>query len=221
MQVQINGKPSFAHLRIQLAPGEAVIGESDSMASMSPQVDLKATILGGFFKGLLRKYLGGESLFVNRFVNTGSSDSELVLTSPTPGDIIELDLSEGQEIYLQPGAFLACTPEVKLQLAFAGLVSFIAKEGLFKLRAKGPGKIWFSAYGALIEKELHGESIVDTAHLVAYAPGIKLKLQLAGGLISSFTSGEGLVTRLEGQGTYYIQSRSLSGLAGWINPKLY
>lgn len=221
MQVEISGKPSFAHLRVQLSPGEKIIGESDSMASMSSDIDLKATILGGFFKGLLRKYLGGESLFVNEFVNTASHPADLVLTSPTPGDVIALQLQEGEEIFLQPGAFLACTSGLKLSLAFAGIVSFIAKEGLFKLKVTGPGTVWISAYGAIVEKDLNVESIVDTAHLVAYAPGIKLKLQLAGGLISSFTSGEGLVTRLEGNGKYYIQTRSLSGLAGWINPKLY
>lgn len=221
MQVEIQGKPSFAHLRVKLTPNEKIIGESGSMASMSSAIDLKAVILGGFFKGLLRKFLGGESLFVNEFVNTSSKDEEVVLTAPTPGDVVEITLRDGQEIYLQPGAFMACSANMQLSLSFAGFVSFIAREGLFKLRASGPGKIWISSYGAIVKKELVGDTIVDTSHLVGYTPGVKLKLQLSGGLISSFTSGEGLVTRLEGNGTYYIQTRSLSGLAGWINPKLY
>ena len=87
--------------------------------------------------------------------------------------------------------------------------------------AKGPGQIWFGSYGGLVEKEIDGEYIVDTSHLVAYEPQIKLKLQLAGGLFSSFFGGEGLVTRVEGKGKIWIQTRSLSGLAGWINPRLY
>jgi uncharacterized protein (AIM24 family) len=60
---------------------------------------------------------------------------------------------------------------------------------------------------------------VDTAHLVAWEPQMKLKLQLAGGLFSSVFSGEGLVTRIEGTGKIIVQSRSLSGLGSWLNPK--
>jgi len=48
-----------------------------------------------------------------------------------------------------------------------------------------------------------------------------LRLQLAGGIFSSFFGGEGFVTRLEGKGRVVLQSRSLSGLASWINPKLW
>ena len=104
-------------------------------------------------------------------------------------------------------------------MRWAGLVSFIAREGLFKLTVSGNGQVWYGAYGALIEKQVDGEYIVDTSHLVAYEPGIKLKLQLAGGLFSSFFSGEGLVTRVCGNGKIIVQSRSISGLTAWLNPK--
>ena len=68
--------------------------------------------------------------------------------------------------------------------------------------------------------EVDGEFIVDTSHLVAYDPTIKLKLQLAAGLFSSFFSGEGLVTRVQGKGRVVIQTRSISGISSWVNPKL-
>ena len=105
-------------------------------------------------------------------------------------------------------------------LATAGFVSGISREGFFKLEAHGPGTIWFGAYGGLVGKEIDGEYIVDTSHLVAYEPQLKLKLQMAGGIFSSFFSGEGLVTRVEGNGKIWIQTRSIGGLAGWLNPKI-
>ncbi|MCH2155348.1 MAG: AIM24 family protein [Opitutales bacterium] len=80
--------------------------------------------------------------------------------------------------------------------------------------------LWFGAYGGIVEKELDGEYIVDTAHLVAYDESVKIRLQWAGGLLSSIFGGEGLVTRLEGKGRIWIQTRSLSGLVGWLNPKI-
>ena len=44
---------------------------------------------------------------------------------------------------------------------------------------------------------------------------------MAGGIFSSFFSGEGLVTRIKGPGRIYMQSRSTSGLTGWINSHLW
>ncbi|WP_221797159.1 TIGR00266 family protein [Oceanobacter mangrovi] len=218
MKVTIEGGHAFSHLQVELEPGESIITESDAMSSMDADIDLNARFNGGLFKGLLRKYLGGESLFVSDFQNNTDGKRGLYLVQPTPGEIRSVTVDE-QGIFLQPGAFLACTSGVKLGLKWAGLVSFIAREGLFKLHAYGDGELWYGAYGALLEKQIDGEYIVDTAHLVAYPPGIKLKLQLAGGLFSSLFSGEGLVTRVEGQGKVVIQTRSLSGLGSWINPK--
>lgn len=218
MKAEIKGDRVFSYIDIELGPGEAVITESDAMSSMDADIDLTAVFNGGFIRGLLRKYLGGETLFVSRFKNNTKRGRRLILTQPTPGEICCVELKNGV-INLQPGAFLACTEGIALGLCWAGLVSFIAREGLFKMQATGSGKVWYGAYGALLEKEIDGEYIVDTSHLVAYEPGIKLNLQMAGGIFSSFFGGEGLVTRVNGKGKIVIQTRSLSGLAAWLNPK--
>jgi uncharacterized protein (AIM24 family) len=55
---------------------------------------------------------------------------------------------------------------------------------------------------------------------VAYPPGFSIKTQLSGNLISSFTSGEGIVMRLKGKGKIIIQTRSIGGLTKWINRNL-
>lgn len=221
MQTRIEGRPAFAFLQLTLEPGEAIVAESDAMASMSAELDMRTRLNGGFLRGLARRYLGGESLFINRFSNATQQPRTLTLVQPTPGDILCQELAAGDTLYLQPGAFLAADESVTLGLKWAGFVSWIAKEGLFKMAVTGPGRVWYGAYGALLERALDGEVIVDTSHLVAYEPGVKLRLQLAGGIFSSIFGGEGLVTRLSGKGRYVIQTRSLSGLSGWINPKLW
>ncbi len=220
MDSVINGGPAFAHIRVNLAPGDSIIAESDAMSSMDSDIDMKAKFNGGFFPGLGKKFFGGESLFVNEFTNNTREEKELSLVQATPGDIRSIELQERQELYLQPGAYLASTSGVNLGVGWAGIKSFLAKEGLFRLKVSGPGTVFYGAYGALVEKEIDGEYIVDSSHLVAYDPSLKLNLQLAGGLISSLTSGEGLVSRLEGQGKIVLQSRSISGLASWVNSKL-
>ena len=218
MKVEIKGQPAFSYLEAMLEPGESVVAESDAMSSMSTGLAMKTRLNGGLIGGLLRKYLGGESLFINEFSNPGADPMALHLVQGYPGDIrcVRLD---GDSLYLQPGAFIAAEPGVKLKLKWAGLASFIGKEGLFRLEVTGQGQCWYGAYGALIERELDGETIVDTAHLVAYEPGITLKARLPGGILASIFGGEGLVTQLSGKGRYVIQTRSIASLASWLNPK--
>lgn len=219
MEAVINGAPAFAHIRIDLAPGESLIAESDAMASMDADLDLQATPNGGWLGAPIRKFLGGESFFVNRFHNATQRSRRLTIVQKTPGDIRRIELN-GNSICLQRGAFLCCTPGVTIGIRYAGLGAFVAREGLFKLIAGGTGSLWYGAYGGLVERRVEGEYIVDSSHLVAWEPHMKLRIQMAGGLISSITSGEGLVTRVEGSGTIVLQTRSLPGLVGWLNPKL-
>lgn len=220
MDAVIKGSAAFAYIELDLQPNESIIAESDAMASMDADLEVKAKPNGGWATAPVRKFLGGESFFINEFSNPTSNKRRLTLVQPTPGDIRRIDL-RGNSICLQRGAFIACTPEVKLGVKYAGIGAFIAREGLFKLILSGNGSVWYGAYGGLVDRRVEGEYIVDTSHLVAWEPHMKLKVQMAGGLISSLTSGEGLVTRVEGSGNVVLQSRSMSGLVGWLNPKLY
>jgi uncharacterized protein (TIGR00266 family) len=219
MRTSIEGSPTFAHLHVDLEPGESIISESDAMASMSADLDLKARFNGGFFSGLMKKFLGGESLFINEFKNNTDGTRRVTLVQNTPGDMGVIELN-GNSMCLQPGAYVASTPGVKLGLKWAGFASFIGREGLFKLIVSGTGTVWYGAYGSLLERPVDGEFIVDTSHLVIYEPQLKLKIQMAGGIFSSFLGGEGLVTRVNGKGNVVIQTRSLEGLKSWLNPRL-
>ena len=98
------------------------------MASMSTGAAIKTKLNGGFFKDMLRKLFGGETMFINEFtVEDGQDKAELVLTQGTPGDIIAVGLKDSA-LFLQPGAFIACEPGVKFQLKWAGLRSgFLVK----------------------------------------------------------------------------------------------
>jgi uncharacterized protein (TIGR00266 family) len=220
VQATIHGSPSFAYLDVELAPGESIVTESDAMASMAADLDLEAKFNGGFFTGLARKFLGGESLFVSVFTNRTTAPKRITLAQATPGDLREVRLSGGA-IGMQPGAYVASTPGIEVSLQYAGLRSLIAREGLFRLLVSGTGTVWYGAYGGLLEREVNGEYLVDTAHLVSYDPSLRLRLQLAGGLLSSLFGGEGLVMRIEGKGKIVIQTRSLSGLVRWLNPKIF
>jgi uncharacterized protein (TIGR00266 family) len=217
MEIQIRNRPSFANLLVRLVRGDRIVAESDAMASMSGAIRVTTRWSGGFLRALLRKLFGGESMFVNEFQTETQGD--LVLTQPMPGDIECFDL-RGGSLFLQAGAFLACDPGVQLGLSYAGIRSLIAREGLFRLRVSGQGRVWFGGYGGIIAKEVEAEYIVDSGHLLAYEPTVSLHLGLAGGLVSSVLGGEGIVMRMRGPGRIYLQSRSIEGLAAWVNHHL-
>ena len=63
MQTSIEGGSAFAYINVDLEPGETVVAESDAMSSMSSDLSMDAKFNGGFFSGLAKAYLGGESLF--------------------------------------------------------------------------------------------------------------------------------------------------------------
>jgi uncharacterized protein (TIGR00266 family) len=220
MQAELRYRPSFAAIFISLAPGESVIAVSGAMASMSSHLRARVRFFGGFLRALARRLFGGESLFMNQFFCAKDGrPGELVLSQPTPGDIQQVDL-DGGSLFVQPGAFLACGPDVRVGLGWAGLASFFGGQGLFRLHLSGRGPVWLGAYGSIVERRVDGAYLVDTGHLLAYEPTLSLGVRLAGGLFSSFFGGEGLVSRVGGRGTLYLQSRSVADLTAWTNAHL-
>ena len=219
MKYAVRYRPAFAAIFVTLQPGESITAEAGAMVSMDGKLSMTTEFSGGLFPALLRKLFGGESLFVNVFKNNTQQPLELVLNQSVIGDIGVINLSEGP-ICFQPGAYIAHTPGARMSVRWAGFASWLAGEGLFKLQLSGKGRVFFGAYGGLTEKQISGEFVVDNSHLVAYQPEIKMSIKLAGGLLGSITSGEGLVNRLSGQGTIYLQSRSINGLVGFLRPKV-
>lgn len=220
MEVEHHGGKSFSYLKIALAPGESINAESDAMASMDTGIDLRAHFNGGFFTALLLKFFGKESFFKNSYHNEIDRIQEIFLTQKVPGEITSTQLA-GDRLYLQAGAYIASTSGIKMNLAWAGFSSWLAGEGLLRLRLHGAGTVWYGAYGAVEEREIDGEYIVDSGHLLSYDETITLKAKLSGGIFSSFFSGEGIVLRLKGKGKIKLQTRSIGGVAGWLNPKFW
>ena len=219
MDYEIKYQPAFSTIFVTLEPGDTIVAEAGAMASMDSQISIETKLSGGLFPALAKKFFGGESLFINVFTNKTSQNLNLVLTQPVVGDIAEIEV-QGKEVFLQPGAYIASTSGIKMGLRWAGFASWLSGEGLFKLCMNGRGRVFFGAYGGITKKAINGEFVVDTGHLVAYEPGIKMSVQFSNGIIGSLTSGEGLVNRLSGRGNIYLQSRSIGGLVGFLRTKI-
>jgi len=220
MNIVEQGSAAFQILKCDLLPNETIIVEPGAMASQDVGIVPDTVMNGSFFKALILKFLGGESFFINHYRNQSSKVQSMYISQTTPGDIQVLNLNN-EEIFLESGSFVARTSGVRTEVKWAGFASLIAGEGLFKLAFSGVGQVWYGCYGAVVEKEIVGDYIVDSGHLLLWPSTVKLELKLAGGLISSFLSKEGFVLKLSGHGKIKLQTRSVGGIAQWLNARFW
>ena len=216
MRFEIENRPVFTTLKINLNRGESVKAEAGAMVSMSPTIQLQAKSSGKGIFGAIKSVAGGESLFASLFT-AENGNGELILAPTTPGDIIQFHIS-GNTIMAQSGAYLAGSPDLELstQGSFKAMVS---GEGLFLQKISGTGEVFLNSYGAVYERTLaHGEQyIVDSGHIVAFEESARYTIKKAAkGLFSTLASGEGLVCNFTGPGKIWIQSRNLSGFAALL-----
>jgi uncharacterized protein (TIGR00266 family) len=217
MKHEIFGNPDYGQLTVDLAPGDTFISEGGAMAWMSDRMELQSRMMGGLVKSVIRKFAGGESAFLVQYSHPTSGS--VTFSPAVPGAVMHRQL-HGDSLILTKGSFLGCTPGINLDVKFGGLKSLFSGEGAFQIVCSGTGDLFFNAYGAVLEKEINGSFTVDTSHVVAWEPTLDYKVGGMGGLKSTLFSGEGLVLNFSGTGKIYLQTRTLSGLSGWLSPYL-
>lgn len=211
---ELAGNPDFGHLKVQLEPGERILVESGAMAHMTLGLDVKSRLMGGFMRAMMRKMFAGESLLVGEY--SGPKGGQITLSPSMPGMVLHRTMNGSNPLYLQGGSFLAGTPGLELTTRFGGLRALFSGEGLFFLHVDGAGELYYTAHGAIIEKEIDGIFVVDTGHVVGWEPGLTWKIRGMGNLFSTFFSGEGLVIEFTGRGKLLLQSRSFGGFTSWL-----
>jgi uncharacterized protein (TIGR00266 family) len=226
MNHHIEHGPSFAWLKVALGSGDEIQAEAGAMVSRDPHVEMATHLNAGrragvfrmfvaFLVALARKFLGGETMFVNRF--RASTPGEVILAPALSGHIIHKQLTPASKLFVQTGSYLASTGDVDTRVRFTGLRSLLGGEGLVLLECSGQGDLWVNSYGGVLPLEVNGTFTVDTGHIVAFDGSLDFKVKSVGGMKSLFLSGEGLVCEFSGRGVVYIQSRNLQALVGWLS----
>lgn len=229
MQHTIEHGPSFAWLKVALAGGDELQAEAGAMVRQDPQVEMTTHLNAGRKPGIfrklwallvafIRKFVGGETIFVNRF--TAPQSGEVVVAPTLSGHIAHKVLGQNDRMFVQTGSYLASTGSIDTKVRFGGLRSLFGGEGLVLLECSGDGDLWMNSYGGIIPIEVNGQFVVDTGHIVAFEGALDFRVKSVGGVKSFFFSGEGLVCEFNGQGTVYVQSRNLGALVGWLSPIL-
>ena len=219
MEYNVEYRPSFALLTVDLDTSERIRGEAGAMVSYTDGITVETAASGGVFGSLKRKALGGESFFQNTF--TAEQPGNVTFAPPLPGDIVEHELRD-ETLLVQSGSYLAADPDISVNTKFGGARTFFGGEGLFLLKLDGRGPAFLSSYGAIHPVELgSGETYtVDTGHIVAFEGSMSFDVETVGGLKSTLFSGEGLVSTFSGPGTLWLQSRSQDAFLSWLLPQL-
>jgi uncharacterized protein (TIGR00266 family) len=219
MQTEILHGPGNAAAHVILAPGETITSEGGAMIAMTNDIEIETTTRkregGGLFAAAKRLL----TVFLNHFT-AGANGGEIFLATTLPGDMLKLDLT-GETLIVQAGSFVACTPDVEMDLGWQGFKSLLSGESLFWLRMSGTGKLILSSYGAIYPIQVNGEYIVDTGHIVAFAETLNFTLTKAGkSWIGSMLGGEGLVCKFHGTGTVWCQSHNAPSFGQTLGPTL-
>ena len=219
MKYEILYPEAFPVVKFQLQRGEKIKAESDAMIAMSATVDVEGKMEGGILSGLARKFLSGESMFFQELAaNRGAG--EVLIGHQLPGGILDIELDGSYGLRVQKDGYLASTEGVQVETKTQNLAQgLLSGEGFFILNVRGRGIVFISSYGVIhpINLDDGEEYIVDNGHLVAWTDYTEYKMEKASrGIISSFTSGEGLVCRFRGPGIVLIQTRNPDSFAAWI-----
>ena len=220
MNYEILHQDAFPVVRCDLSQGESIRAESDAMVAMSANLDVSGSMGDkGFFGGLARKFLAGESFFFQRITATRGPGSVL-LGHPAPGGIIDVELDGSYGLRVQKDGWLASEESVEIDTKMQNIMQgLFSREGFFVVNLRGKGKVFLSSFGAIHAINLADgeEIIIDNGHLVAWPDYMEYKIEKASnGWFSSITSGECLVCRFRGPGPVLIQTRNPESFKNWL-----
>jgi len=215
---------------VTLDPGEAIVAEAGAMMYMQDGVSMATTLdatgrRGGLFDKLLaggKRILSGDSFFVTLFANESTRRRDVAFSSPFPGKILPVDLTQwGGTLLCQKDAFLCGARGIDITIAFTRRIGagFFGGEGFILQKLAGDGLAFLHASGTLHTIDLApGEQLrVDTGCLVALQPSVQYDIQMVPGIKTALFGGEGLFfALLTGPGRVILQTLPFSRLADRI-----
>jgi uncharacterized protein (TIGR00266 family) len=214
MRYEISGA-IMQTLAIDLAPGEVVYSQTNTMCWMNDAVEMNTTTGGGILTGLMRTLSGG-SLFVTDF--TARGNGHVAFAPRFPGTIMPVQLASGQSLICRKETFLCAEKSVALEIAWQQRIGagFFGGQGFILQKVSGPGTVFLDLSGEIVERNIaDGERLlVHAGHVGVMDPTIQFDIQLVPGFKNILFGGEGLfLATLTGPGHVALQSMPIMNLA--------
>lgn len=213
MNVDIQGRPSYAMLVVEMDEGDRIMSKTGAMVSRTAEVEVDSNVGGdGGITGTIKRAVSDEQDVVENVFTAGANGQRVTLAPEEPGDVVPLDLDETGRIVLPSGSVVAWEETVEKDTDLGGLGGLMSTGELTMLALSGSGLAYLSAVGEVYERPVSpGEPLVtDEDHLVAWTDGLEVSRSKDGSIKSSLLGGEGFVTRFEGEGRVWLQTQDPS-----------
>ncbi len=179
---------------------ESIRAESGALHYLRGNVTIesKAPTASGFLKAMVT----AENIFRPTYTGTG----EIYFGPPTFGEYTVLNLNNEAWV-LDRGAYVCSDAGINLDVFRNKLTAGIMTgEGLFQTKVEGTGQVVIYSDGPLEVIDLVNDRlVVDGSFAVARQAHLGFNMQRATkSLLGSATSGEGLVSVIEGTGRVYL-----------------
>jgi len=192
-------------IRIKME-NSGVLIEPGALYFMCGKLQLESSTQGNIGRGLMRKFMTGETLFQSIIKGTGE-----VYLEPTFGHYLLFRLEDNAVIF-DKGAFYCASHNIEISAKLQGNVSsaLFGGEGFFQTQAKGTGVVVLVSPVPIDELMVYeldaGEKLsVDGNFAFVRTASVSFHAEKSGKtLFQSLTSGEGLLQTFTGPGVVWI-----------------
>ena len=201
-------------LKVSLEPGEQIQCEAGAMSWMDEGIEMQTTA-GGLGKMLGRMFTN-ENAFMNTYI--ANQNGEIAFSSKFPGSIRAVEITPGNGLIIQKGAYLASAGNLTNEVFFQKRLStgFFGGEGFLMRKFSGTGIVFLEIDGSANEYDLQAGSckIIDTGYLAAMSESCTMEIRSVKGIKNKLFGGEGFFnTAVKGPGRIILQSMPISSTA--------
>ena len=213
MQYIIDGG-NLPVLKVRLEAGEQIQCEAGAMSWMDEGIEMQTTA-GGLGK-MLGRMLTNENAVMNTYI--ANYGGEIAFSSRFPGSIRAVEITPGNGLIIQKGAYLASAGNLTNEVFFQKRLStgFFGGEGFLMRKFSGTGIVFLEIDGSAHEYDIPAGSckIIDTGYLAAMSESCTMEIRSVKGIKNMLFGGEGFFnTAVKGPGRIILQSMPISSTA--------
>ena len=213
MEYKIEGG-SLPVLKLLLNEGEKVECEAGAMSWMDNEIEMQTS--GGGLGKMLGKMLTKESAFTNTYI--AARPCEIAFSSKFPGSIVAVEITPGNGIIIQKGAFLASVGNISSEVYIQQKLGrgLFGGEGFLMRKYTGSGIVFLEIDGSAHEYSIPAGDckIVDTGYVACMSESCRMEVKTVKGVTNVLFGGEGLFnTVVYGPGKVTLQSMPIVSTA--------
>jgi uncharacterized protein (TIGR00266 family) len=214
-------------LEIQLSPGETLVAESGELSWMSQSIQLTTTTQTGGAKGMmgvLKRAVGGGGIFMTEYRAEGGPGA-VAFATKLPGQILPIRVDPGHEYMIHRHGFLCATEGIEVTMGFQRKLGagIFGGEGFVLQKMAGTADVWVELDGEVVLRELQAGEVlrVHPGHVGMFDAQVPFEIATVPGIKNKIFGGDGIfLAKLTGPGRVWLQTLTLSGLAGALQPYL-